>query len=79
MASLVSIRLDDHLFQEMKTHARCLNLSRSDYIRKAIEHMNEDAGAQQRKHRLTQASLRVRKESLRVNAEFSEVDHDPEA
>ncbi len=78
MASLVSIRLDDQLFQEMKAKANILHLSQTDYIRKAIEHMNNEIKMRERSQRLKQASLSVREESMKINAEFSEIDHDPE-
>jgi len=76
--SLVSIRLDDQLFQEMKAKANILHLSQTDYIRKAIEHMNNEIKMRERSRRLKQASLSVREESMKINAEFSEIDHDPE-
>lgn len=77
--SLVSIRLDDKLLQEVKVRAHTMHLSQSNYIRRAIEHMNEEAKLQARKERLEQASLRVRDESMKINAEFSRIEHDPEA
>ncbi len=79
MRSLVSVRLNDELLHEMKNHALLLHLSQTDYIRKAIELMNAEARKNEREQRLKQASLRVRKESMKVNAEFSEIEHDPEA
>jgi hypothetical protein len=47
-------------------------------IRGAIEQMNEKTLRLKRKQQLIQASLKVRKESMIVNAEFSQVEHDPE-
>ncbi|OGT49419.1 MAG: hypothetical protein A3E82_06410 [Gammaproteobacteria bacterium RIFCSPHIGHO2_12_FULL_38_11] len=78
MTSLVSIRLNDDLFREMKANAQMLHLSQTDYIRKAIEIMNDEIVKKQRRRRLKEASLLVRKESMKINAEFSEVEHDPE-
>lgn len=77
--ALVSIRLNDELFQDMKAKAHVLHLSQTNYIRRAIEHMNDDIERRRRKERLTQASLRVREESMKINTEFSEIDYDPEA
>jgi Arc/MetJ-type ribon-helix-helix transcriptional regulator len=79
MASLISIRLSDKLLTEMRSKARALHLSQTDYIRKAIERMNRKTKKNERKQRLIEASLRVREESLKVNAEFAEIEHDPEA
>jgi len=41
--------------------------------------MNNETEKQERTKRLKNASLRVRKESMRVNAEFSEIEHDPKS
>ena len=79
MSFSVSLRLDDELFKEMKEGAQSLHLSKTDYIRKAIEHMNAEIKKLEGSDRLKKASLRVRKESMKVNAEFSEIEHDPEA
>lgn len=79
MPSLVSVRLTDRLFQDMKTKASLLQLSQTEYIRKAIEHMNSEIAMQERTQRLKKASLAVRKESMKVNAEFSEIEHDTNA
>ena len=79
MTSLVSIRLNDELLQETKAHAQILHLSQTDYIRKAIERMNNEAEKNERKQRLKRVSLLVRKESMAVNTEFGEIDDDPNA
>lgn len=79
MTSLVSIRVNDDLMKAMKANAHSLHLSQTDYIRKAIEHMNSETERHERKKRLKNASLLVRKESMKVNAEFSKIEHDPES
>ncbi len=76
--SLISIRLTDKLLQEVKVKAQTLHMTQTTYIRKAIEHMNEEVSQQERRQNLMKASLRVRKESMAVNAEFSRIEHDPE-
>ena len=43
-----------------------------------IDAMNGEALARERRKRLARASLRVREESLRVNAESGAIEHDPE-
>lgn len=78
MTSLISIRLNDELREAVKTNAHQLHLSQTDYIRKAIERMNLETERRLRTKRLKQASLRVRSESMKINAEFSEIEDDPE-
>jgi hypothetical protein len=46
-------------------------------VRKALEQMNATVAAQHRRARLMEVSRKVRVESRRVNAEFSEIEHDP--
>ncbi len=76
--TLISIRLADQLLNEVKLRAQILHMSQTEYIRKAIEYMNEEVLRQQRQQKLAQASLRVRKESMVINDEFSRIEHDPE-
>jgi Arc/MetJ-type ribon-helix-helix transcriptional regulator len=78
MSSLVSIRINEALLKSMRQHAHQLHLSQTEYIRKAIELLNREVDKQERKKRMEEASMRVRDNSMRVNAEFSEIDHDPE-
>lgn len=78
MSALVSVRMDDTMFQTMRNMAKTLHLSQTDYIRQAISHMNDEASRKVQAQRLQQASLKVRNESMKVNAEFSDIEHDPE-
>lgn len=75
----ISLKLPDELVEASGEYARALHLSRAEYIRRAIERMNRDTRAQLRAARLTEASRRVREESLRVNAEFAAIERDPDA
>jgi hypothetical protein len=52
---------------------------RAEYIRRAIERMNREAEARARAERMARASRKVRKESMRVNAEFARIERDPDA
>ena len=79
MSSLVSIRLHDKTYQEMKAKAHISHMSQTDYIRKAIERMNDEMEQLKREERLRQASLRIREGSMEINAEFSQIEHDPKA
>lgn len=78
MTALVSIRMDDELLQELKGKAELLHVSQTDYIRRAIRYMNKHIEKRERKKRIQRASLLCREESMKVNAEFSEIEHDPE-
>ena len=75
----VSIRLPDALLNETEKRARELRIPRAEYIRRAIESLNASAAAQHRRRRLIEVSRRVRKESLRVNAEFEAIEDAPDA
>ena len=73
---VISIRLPEQLLQQLDHMAHFLHIQRAEYIRKAIEHMNEEINKSERKEKLIQASLRVREESMRINQAFSEIEHD---
>jgi len=62
-----------------KTNAQLLQLSQTEYIRQAIELMNQETERQAREKRLKKASLLTIEESMKINAEFSGVDDEPEA
>lgn len=70
MKTIISIRLSEPLTQAMLKNARALHLSQADYIRKAIEFMNDGVEKKRKAERLIKASLRVRKASMKINAEF---------
>ena len=75
----ISLKISNEL---PKTSDRCadsLNLSRAGYIRRAIKRMNSDTCKRLRAKRLTTVSQKVRQESMRVNAEFEAIEHDPDA
>ena len=75
----ISLKLPDELAEASGRYAEVLKLSRSEYIRQAVEEMNRKTRALLRARRLAEASRKVRKESLRVNAEFSAIEIDPDA
>ncbi|OGT60158.1 MAG: hypothetical protein A3E85_04190 [Gammaproteobacteria bacterium RIFCSPHIGHO2_12_FULL_45_12] len=74
----ISIRLPDKLLHEMDHHAHAANMARAEYVRLAIELMNAEINKKARSNRLKKISLKVRKESMLVNKEFSDIEHDPE-
>lgn len=75
----ISLKLPEHLLAASGECAAALQLSRAEYIRKALERMNRDTRARLRADRLRGASRRVRRESMRVNAEFDAIERDVDA
>lgn len=75
----IALKLSEELLAESADMASRLNLTRAEYIRKAIMRMNRRTAARFRAERLAAVSKRVRDESMRVNAEFAAVEHDPDA
>ena len=73
----LSLRIPDELLQEVDASAEELHLPRAAYVRKALEQMNAAVAAQRRRARLMEVSLKVRDESMRVNAEFSAIEDEP--
>jgi metal-responsive CopG/Arc/MetJ family transcriptional regulator len=73
----ISIRLPDNVLDEVDRIVKDLNVPRTAYLRQAILSMNSKVKEERRRTRVMKLSKRVRKESMRINAEFSEVEHDP--
>jgi metal-responsive CopG/Arc/MetJ family transcriptional regulator len=74
----ISIRLPDELLQEVERCARELHLPRTEYIRRAIQAMNQTMLQESRRQRLFEASRKVRENSMRVNAEFAAIEDEPD-
>lgn len=77
--STISITLPDNLLKASTKLAESLHLSRAAYIRRSIERMNRDTERRLRAERMMRASLKVRGESMKVNAEFAAMERDPDA
>ena len=73
----ISIRLPDNVLNEVDKIAKDLKVPRTAYLRQAILLMNSKVKEERRRARVMKLSRRVRKESMRINAEFNEVEHDP--
>jgi predicted transcriptional regulator len=78
MATL-SLRIPEELLHEVDASAEQLHLPRAAYIRTALEKMNCTVAHERRRQRLMEASLKVRGESMRVNAEFDAIEDAPHA
>jgi predicted transcriptional regulator len=77
--SAISLKLSDELLEASTRCADALHVSRAEYIRQAIVRMNREVEAQLRAIRLAAASHKVRRESMRVNAEFAAFETEPDA
>jgi hypothetical protein len=75
----ISLKLPEDVLEASRRCADTLNLSRAAYIRRAVERMNQQTQALFRARRLAEASKKVRKESMRVNREFSAIERTPDA
>jgi len=75
----ISLKLPEHLLVASGECAAALQLSRAEYIRRAVERMNRDTQARLRADRLRAASRRVRRDSMRINAEFDAIERDIDA
>jgi predicted transcriptional regulator len=75
----LSLRLPDELLHDVDAFARQMHIPRAEYVRKALEQMNMAVAAQRRRTRLMETSLKVRAESMDVNAEFGGIEDAPHA
>ena len=77
--SAISLKLPDDLLEVSDRCAKALDLTRAEYIRRAIDRSNREAEGLLRAKRLSDVSRRVRPESMRVNAEFAAIERDVDA
>jgi hypothetical protein len=75
----ISLKIPEGLLEESGRYADALQLTRAEYIRRALEQMNRGTRARLRARRLRDASHKVRGESMRVNAEFAAIERDVDA
>ena len=75
----VLVKLPEELIEDTQECATALGLTRSAYIRRAIEHFNRETKRSLRAKKLVAASRRVRAQSMRVTAEFATSECDPDA
>jgi len=75
----ISMRIEDELLAEVTNQAKALHLTRTEYLRRAIADMSEKVARDLRRHRLQEASRKVRAESMLVNLEFAEIEDAPDA
>ena len=74
----ISIRIQDDELEELNKRSRSLHIPRAEYVRQAVIAMNKQIDKELRKKRILDASRRVRKESMRINAEFDAMEDAPD-
>jgi len=72
----ISLKLPEHLLETTNRCAEALQVTRAEYIRRAVTEKNERAFSLLRQKRLGAASRRVRLASMRINSEFTAVERD---
>lgn len=75
----ISMRIDEELLSEMDRQAKALHLTKSEYLRRAINEMREKVARDLGRQRLQEASRKVRRENMRINREFAEFEDAPDA
>jgi len=74
----ITVNIPDNIILDADRNASILHIKRSEYIRKALEYMNKQILKNERYAKLQRLSNLVRADSRAVNAEFEEIEHDPE-
>ena len=73
----ICIKLPEKLLETSDRRARALEITRAEYIRRAIEHMNRETNkAHVRAAQMARASRKVRRGSMPLNAEFDRIERD---
>lgn len=75
----ISLKLPEDLLAASGKCADALELTRAEYIRRALEQLNRETQSRLRAGRLRAASRKVRGESMRVNEEFAAIERDADA
>lgn len=75
----ISLRIEEELLAEATRQAKAMHLTKTEYLRRAIAEMNEKVARDLQRQRLQAASRKVRKESMRINREFAEIEEAPDA
>ena len=74
----ISLRIPDKLLAEVTRHSKEMHIPRTEYIRRSLINMNHLTQLELRRKRMIDASLRVRNESMQVNAEFDTLEYPAE-
>jgi metal-responsive CopG/Arc/MetJ family transcriptional regulator len=74
----ISLSLPERLLEASGRHSTALRIPRAEYIRRAIEQLNEQMDAETRARRMRKAALKCRAADLEVNADFAAIEQAPE-
>jgi metal-responsive CopG/Arc/MetJ family transcriptional regulator len=75
----ITVNIPDKIITQADKNASILHIKRSEYIRKALENLNNQILKNEKYARLLYLSNLVRDESMNINKEFEEVEHEPES
>lgn len=73
----ITVNIPDNIVTQADKNASILHIKRSEYIRKALETLNNQILKNEKYARLLYLSNLVRDESMNINKEFEEIEHEP--
>ena len=73
----ITVNIPDNIITQADKNASILHIKRSEYIRKALENLNNQMSKNEKYARLLYLSNLVRDESMNINKEFEEIEHEP--
>ena len=73
----ITVNIPDRIIVQADKNASILHIKRSEYIRKALENLNNQISKNEKYERLLYLSNLVRDESMNINKEFEEIEHEP--
>lgn len=73
----ITVNIPDNIITQADKNASILHIKRSEYIRKALETLNFQISKNEKYERLLYLSNLVRDESMNINKEFEEIEHEP--
>lgn len=74
--SVFSVRLPNKVIHEIEDISKKLKVSRSEYVRRSVELMNNTLKEQNRRKKIQEISCKIRDESMRCNSEFDIIECD---
>lgn len=73
----VTVNIPDKIITQADKNASMLHIKRSEYIRQALENLNNQISKNEKYARLLHLSNLVRDESMIINKEFEEIEYEP--
>jgi len=72
----ITLKSDDIFYDALNDMVKSLKTTKSELIRKAVIYYKSVLEKEKLKHQIKQASMKVRKESLKISQEFENTVHD---